>query len=92
MRRVEEPATYYGASELRGNLDKILEEASKRKVIIEKRHKPVAVIMSMKDFERYEEMMEYLEDEYLGRLAEERMKHPGKMIPFEEIMKKYGVK
>ena len=92
MRRVEEPATYYGASELRMSFDKILEEASKRKVIIEKRHKPVAVILSIEEFKKYEDAMEELEDQYLYKIAEERMKNLGKLIPLEEVKKRFKIK
>jgi prevent-host-death family protein len=91
MRRVEEASTYYGASELRISFDKILAEALTRRVIIEKRHKPVAVLLSIEEFKEYEEAMEALEDEYFSEIVKERMKKPVKYLTHEEAKKKLGI-
>ena len=91
MRRVEEPATYYGASELRISFDKILAEAMTRRVIIEKRHKPVAVLMSIEEFKKYESLVEEAEDQYFSDIVKERIKKPVKYLTLDEAKKKLGM-
>ncbi len=63
-----------GVSELRNGIEKILEKAHKGLVVIEKRHKPTAVIMSSKKYERIQEVLETAEDIVLGFIANERFK------------------
>ncbi|MCD6478256.1 MAG: type II toxin-antitoxin system Phd/YefM family antitoxin, partial [Candidatus Aenigmarchaeota archaeon] len=46
MITVKENTTLVGVSELRSGIDKILEKAREGLVIIEKRHKPAAVLLS----------------------------------------------
>ncbi len=72
---VKENTTLVGVSELRSGIDKILEKASEGLVIIEKRHKPAAVIMSNEEYERIQRMLETAEDLVLGFIAKERFKN-----------------
>ena len=72
MITVKEDTTLVGVSELRGNIDKILQETKKHKVLIEKRNKPVAVLLALEQYERMEEILDTLEDIALCYLARER--------------------
>ena len=72
MITVKEDTTLVGVSELRTNIDRVLEEAKKHKVLIEKRNKPVAVLFTIERYERMEEILDALEDIALGYLARER--------------------
>ena len=92
MRRTDQMKTYVSLTELKAKTAKVLKETGKNYVIVEKHHKPVAVLMSLKEFQFAEDAMDELEDEYFGKIVKERMKHPGKGIPIEEVMKKYGIK
>ena len=47
MITLKEDTTLVGVSELRTHMEKILAESKKHRVLIEKRNKPVAVIMAM---------------------------------------------
>jgi prevent-host-death family protein len=84
--------TLVGVSELRTHMEKILQESKKHKVLIEKRNKPVAVIMAMEDYNKMEETLEALEDLALGYLARERESgsKPSDYLDMEEVLK--GVK
>ena len=72
MITIKEETTLVGVSELRTNIEKILEESKKHKVIIGKRNKPVAVIIDMERYNQMEETLELLEDFALSYLAKER--------------------
>jgi prevent-host-death family protein len=72
MITVKEDTTLVGVSELRTGIDKILKKAGKGLVVIEKRHKPQAVLMSSEEYERIQDVLEAAEDLVLGQLADER--------------------
>lgn len=74
MITVKEDTTLVGVSELRSGIDKILKKAGKGLVVIEKRHKPQAVLMSSEEYERIQDVLETAEDLVLGYLADERYK------------------
>ena len=74
MITVKENTTLVGVSELRAGIDKILEKARKGLVVIEKRHKPQAVLMSSEEYEHIQHMLEIAEDLVLGHIAEDRYK------------------
>ena len=74
MLNIKEDTTLVGVSELRTKMDEILKESKIHKVIIEKRNKPVAVLLSMERYKHIEEVLELLEDKALGYLAREREK------------------
>ena len=75
MLTVKENTTLVGVSELRKGIDKILEKARKGLVIIEKRHKPTAVLMSNEEYEHIQQIVETAEDIVLGFIANERYKN-----------------
>ena len=72
MFTVKENTTLVGVSDLRSGIDKILEKAKEGLVIIEKRHKPQAVLMSNEQYEHIQNLLELSEDLVLGTIAEER--------------------
>ena len=72
MITIKEDTTLIGVSEFRTHLDKILEESKKHKVIIKKRNKPIAILMSPERYNQIERTLELLEDTALGYLAKER--------------------
>jgi prevent-host-death family protein len=75
MITIKENTTLVGVSELRTGIEKILEKARKGLVIIEKRHKPQAVLMSNEEYEHLQHVLEMAEDLVLGFIAEERFKN-----------------
>ncbi len=72
MHTVKEDTTLVGVSELRTRLEKILEEAKHHKVVIEKRNKPVAVLIAIERYNAIEGILDQIEDYELGKLAKER--------------------
>lgn len=72
MFTVKEDTTLVGISELRTNFDKVLEALTKYKVLLERRNKPLAVIVPIEKYNRMEELIELIEDAGLGYLAQER--------------------
>ena len=74
MYTIKEDTTLVGVSELRNRIDKILEEARHHKIIIEKRNKPVAVLVAIDQYNAMEELIDLIEDLELGRLARQREK------------------
>ena len=74
MYTIKEDTTLVGVSELRSRIDKVLEEAQHHKVIIEKRNKPIAVLIAIDQFTAMEEMLDRIEDIGLGAIAREREK------------------
>ena len=89
MITVKEDTTLVGVSELRGGIDKILKKAGKGPVIIEKRHKPQAVLLFSEEYGRMQEALETVEDLVLGYLANERYKgaSPGDYLDIETLLK-----
>ena len=75
MLTVKENTTFVGVSELRSGIDKILEKARKGLVVIEKRRKPQAVLMSSEEYEYITGMLDVAEDLVLGFIASERLKN-----------------
>jgi prevent-host-death family protein len=74
MYTIKEDTTLVGVSELRNRMDKILEETRHHKVIIEKRNKPVAVLIAIDQYSVIEEILDRIEDMELGRTARAREK------------------
>ncbi|MFH1318400.1 MAG: type II toxin-antitoxin system prevent-host-death family antitoxin [Candidatus Omnitrophota bacterium] len=74
MITIKENTTLVGVSELRKGIEKILKNAQKGLVIIEKRHKPTAVLMSSDEYEHIQHVIETAEDIVLGFIAHERFK------------------
>jgi prevent-host-death family protein len=90
MYTIKEETTLVGVSELRNRMDKVLEEARHHKVVIEKRNKPVAVLIAIDQYSAMEEILDRIEDIELGRLAEKREKgsKAGDYIPIDKAYKK----
>jgi len=61
-----------GVSELRSGIEKVLKKAHDGLVIIEKRHKPTAVLMSNEEYEHIQNLLETAEDLVLGFIAQAR--------------------
>ncbi|OPX28998.1 MAG: hypothetical protein B1H08_04810 [Candidatus Omnitrophica bacterium 4484_171] len=74
MITIKQNTTLVGVSELRKGIEKILEKAQKGLVIIEKRHKPAAVLMSGEEYENIQNILETAEDIVLGFIARKRFK------------------
>ena len=74
MITIKQNTTLVGVSELRKGIEKILEKAQKGLVIIEKRHKPAAVLMSSEEYENIQNILETAEDIVLGFIAHKRFK------------------
>ena len=72
MFTVKEDTTLVGISELRTNFDQVLEALTKYKVLLERRHKPLAVILPIEKYNHMEKLIELIEDAGLGYLAKER--------------------
>jgi prevent-host-death family protein len=91
---VKEDSALVGVSEFRTKAEEIFNELKNRKVIIEKRNKPIAVLLSLKKYEQMEELFEWIEDNALGYLAKEREKSTTKTkyLSLEELSKKIGLR
>lgn len=94
MRRVKEDTTLVGISELRTQADEILKVAEHEPVIVEKHHKPMAVLVPIKQYERTEATLDALEDYILGWLAKEReQRSPRKdSLSLEELERRVGLR
>ena len=89
MITIKENTTLVGVSELRKGIDKILKMARRGLVIIEKRHKPTAVLMSNEEYEHIQHIVETAEDIVLGFIAHERFKNSKETdyIDIEKLLK-----
>ena len=67
-----EHTTLVGVTELRSKLPEVEKALKHSKVILEKRHKPFAVLVPMERYQKIEEILELLEDRVLGQIAKER--------------------
>jgi len=94
MITVKEDTTLVGISELRTNFAKVLEALGKCKVLLERRNKPLAVIVPIEKYAHMEELLELIEDYGLGYLAKERdlnSRHSD-YIPLEKAEKRIKAK
>ncbi|MBI4436350.1 MAG: type II toxin-antitoxin system Phd/YefM family antitoxin [Candidatus Omnitrophica bacterium] len=90
MMTLKENTTLVGISELRTKINEVLTELKKHHVLIEKRNKPVAMLLSIEEFERLESLLEFVEDYGLAILAKQR-EGKGKYLSLEEAKKKAGL-
>lgn len=72
MLAIKENTAIVGISELRLKMDEVIEAAKKHKVLIEKRNKPIAVLLDIERYNEIEQILDTLEDIALGYLAKER--------------------
>ena len=94
MHTITEKTTLVGLSELRTKQKKVFEALKHSKVVLERRHRPVAVLVPIEQYEKMEETFEILEDRVLGYLVNEREKK-GKNLTYltlEEAEKKVKLK
>ncbi len=75
MFTVKENTILVGVSELRAGIEKILEKARNGLVIIEKRNKPQAVLMSTEEYEHLSSLLDMAEDLVLGFISTDRFKN-----------------
>lgn len=87
---IKENTTLIGVSELRTKLDQVLKQAKEHRVFIEKRNKPIAVLMDIDRYNQIEKILDALEDTALGYLARERAisSTDKDYIDIEEVEKK----
>jgi len=82
-----------GTSEFRNSINKFISILKENKVIITKRNKPQAVLMSFEEYEKYNDIIEELEDRYFGNIALERLRDiedgKSKIIDHNEVIKDY---
>lgn len=72
MYSFQEDTTLVGVTELRTRLKEVQKALKKNKVILQLRHKPLAVLVPLDHYRKMEELLETLEDRSLGSLAKER--------------------
>ena len=94
MISVKSDTILVGVSELRTHLEDILKKLGSMCVAITKRNQVIGVLLSTKQYEEMEEMLDMAEDIALGYMAKERdIKKPAKKyLTLEEVEKKIGVR
>ena len=94
MRRIRGDTTLVGVSELRTQADEILKVAQQEPVIVEKRHKPMAVLIPIAQYDRTEAVLDTLEDTILGLLAKERERRSlrKRHLTLEELERRVGLR
>ena len=94
MITIKENTTLINISELRNEPEKIFREMRKRRIVVEKHRRPVAVLIPIEQFEEMEGLLDFVEDYVLGHLARERdKKHRNpKWVPLEAAMKRAGLR
>lgn len=94
MRIAKEDTALVGISEFRTKSEAILNELKTHKIVIERRNKPVAVLLPIDKYEEMEEVFEWVEDHALGYLAKEREKATpkAKYLSLKDIEKKVGLR
>lgn len=90
MHTIQEETTLVAFSELRTKLKEILKALGHSKVILERRNRPLAVLVPIDRYEKMEEILEMVEDRALGYLAREREKKilEKDYLTLEELEKK----
>lgn len=93
MLMVKEQTTLVGISELRTKADEVLRAMKRSTVILERRHKPLAVLLSISQYEQMEARLDWMEERVLGHLAKERAhKTPRKSyLTLEEVEKRLKI-
>jgi prevent-host-death family protein len=94
MIKINDDTILIGITSLRTEMPIILKEMKKKKVILTKRGKPVAVIEDYDEYQKKEKFLDEMEDIILGNIAKERLEKskPGDFITHEELIKKLGIK
>jgi len=94
MRRVKGDTTLVGISELRTRAEEILKAAQQEPVIVEKRHRPMAVLIPIEQYDRTEETLDLFEETILGLLAKarERGSRRRDYLTLEELERRVGLR
>ncbi len=94
MRTVKEQTTLVGISELRTKAEEILQLMNRSTVVIEKRHKPLAVMLPIARYEEMEALLDWAEDQILGTLARQRERGTPKKsyLTLEETQRRLKVR
>ena len=93
MLKFKEDMLLLGISELRKETTELLKELQKGRVVLTRRNKPVGVIINYSEYERIENLMEWLEDLVLGYTAKTRAGlKKKKYISLEEAEKRVGLR
>lgn len=72
MRTVSEETTFVGVSELRTKFAQLMKRAKHSHVIIERHHKPLAVLLDPQDYQQMDKMLERFSDILLALEAKQR--------------------
>jgi prevent-host-death family protein len=94
MKTVKEETTLVGISELRTQADEILRRMQRSTVVIERRHKPLAVMLPIARYEEMEALLDLVEEGVLGYLARERERATPRRayLPLEELERRLKVR
>ncbi|MBI3313748.1 MAG: type II toxin-antitoxin system Phd/YefM family antitoxin [Candidatus Omnitrophica bacterium] len=65
-------------SELKTNPTKTLKQLAKNQIILQKRNKPVAVLISYRKFRKLERRIDSIESNVLGLIAKQRFENTSK--------------
>ncbi len=93
MRRIKADTTLVGISEFRTKAEEILGLAEREPVIVERRHKPKAVLLSLRQYEQTERTLDAFEDSILGLLAKTREQgRKRRYLSLEELERRVGLR
>ena len=94
MRRVKEDTTLVGISELRTQAEAIVKAARQEPVVLEKHHRPIAVLVPIERYERTEHTLDLLEETILGLLAKERDQRARRKdyLTLDELERRVGLR
>lgn len=94
MKTVKEETTLVGISELRTKADEILQRMNRSTVVIERRHKPLAVMLPIARYEEMEALLDLVEEGLLGYVAKQREQRTPRRayLPLEEIERRLKIR
>lgn len=91
MKVIKEKTTLVQTTELRSNLPEVLKRARTSRVVLERHHKPVAVLIDPDEYERIEEALEQFSDLLLA--LEARSREPrgrrNEYVDLEQVLKRF---
>ena len=88
MQTIKQDTTLVNVSEFRNNAEKILKKVKETPVQVRLHNEPVAMMISMEEFDRLEALLEFVEDYGLAEIALERERKGGRYLSAEEVEKK----
>ncbi|MFA5828974.1 MAG: type II toxin-antitoxin system Phd/YefM family antitoxin [Candidatus Gracilibacteria bacterium] len=93
MININDEMKLIGATELRTEVPKLINDLKMKTVIVTKRGKPVAVLQNYTKYQEKEDLLDTFEDLVLGHLAKERHEKSQKSdyIPASAVWKKLGI-